>query len=106
MNEDQVKRIVKADQEAQENYELADNKAEVIPLQAEVRAKSLLEITRQNAEAEAKTILDHARNDLIDPVKNEKSEAEIRRMELSATKNLDNAVEFVFGKLMESFQGK
>jgi hypothetical protein len=104
MNEEQLKRILKADQEAQKNYEIAVKRSELIPLQAEARAKSLLEMARQNAEAEAKMILDRARNDLVDPEKNEKAEEEIRKIELSAAKNLDAAVEFVLGKLVRSSQ--
>jgi F0F1-type ATP synthase membrane subunit b/b' len=100
MNEEHVKRILKADQEAQKSYELAVKNAEVIPIQAEVKAKSLLDMAKQNAEGEAKTILDRARTDLVDPAKNESVEEDLRKMELSAEKNLDKAVEFVLGQLM------
>lgn len=102
MNEEQLKRILKADQEAQKSYELAVKNTELIPIQAEVRAKSLIEISRQNAEAEAKAILDHARNDLVDPGNNERAEEELRKLALSAAKNLDAAVEFVLGKLVRT----
>jgi F0F1-type ATP synthase membrane subunit b/b' len=100
MNEEHVKRILKADQEAQKSYELAVKNAEVIPIQAEVKAKSLLDMAKQDAEGEAKTILDRARTDLVDPAKNESVEEDLRKMELSAEKNLDKAVEFVLGQLM------
>jgi len=106
MNEEQVKKILKADQEAQKSYELAVKNAELIPLQAEARTKSLLEMAKYNAEVEAKAILDHARNDLIDPLKNQKAEEEIKIMESSAAINMDNAVQFVFSKLMDSSKAK
>ncbi len=100
MNEEQVKKILKADQQAQAEYEQAVEDARLVPINATERVRSMLQRVQEEAEAEAARMVTDALNDdnlLVDDASQDEA---FNKMETLANANKNKAVAFVFQELI------
>ncbi len=100
MNEEQVKRILKADQESQSAYDAALEQAHTVPIMAAQRVEALLARVKESAETEAIKIIMDASGSGTNLDAEETQHQEFRRMEVLAKSNHDKAVKFVLRKLI------
>ena len=100
MNEEQVKRILKADQEAQSAYDAALEQAHTVPIMAAQRVEDLLVRVKESAEAEAIKIIMDASGSGTNLDAEETQHQDFRRMEVLAKANHEKAVNFVLKKLI------
>lgn len=100
MNEEQVKRILKADQDAQAAYDAALEQSHTVPIKAAQRVEDLLVRAKEAAEADAAKIIADATggNDSVDAERTQNQDS--RRMDVLAETNHDNAVKFVLQELI------
>lgn len=100
MNEKRIQEVIDLEKQADEIYDKALKEAQQIPVQAENKAKEIIENARQEAEKEAQQILASAE------AKNEcdkilaETEAEIERSQALSKRNLDRAVTYVISRVV------
>lgn len=100
MDEERLKRILDVEDEAQMLYEQAVLETNLIPAKAEEQVKLLIDQARQQAEADAKKLI----NSLCDPqhVKDvlDKNMQKMQQREALADANMPKAVQFVLQNLL------
>ncbi len=104
MNEERLKQILDAEEQAQTLYESTMQEADSLPEQAERRVQDLLEVTRQKAELDSARLTEEIINPtIIDEIINEYAERTSHRDALAQI-NLPKAVDYIVQALLGTTQ--
>ena len=104
MNEERLKQILDAEEQAQTLYESAMKEANSLPEQAELKVQHLLEETRQKAELDSARLTEEIINPtIIDEIINEYAERTSHRDALAQI-NLPKAVDYIVQALLGTTQ--
>ena len=100
MNEKRIQDVIEIEKQADEIYNKAVSEAERIPQQAEQEAKAIVEKARHDAEKDAREILANAeaKKD-CDRILAE-AEENIKHSQTLATRNFDRAVTYVISRVL------
>ncbi|NSW52117.1 MAG: hypothetical protein HPY85_06405 [Anaerolineae bacterium] len=106
MNEDQVKKILEIESEAQSLYEQALKRARQLPLTAMAEAKALVENAREQAMKEAADVVRVAREEAASVSVHQSNALEIERKDSLARLHFDQAVYYVLDQVLGKKQDK
>ena len=100
MNEERLKQILEAEEQAQSLYEMAVKKAETLPEQAKQAVQLLLEETRQKAELDGARLTEEIINPkIIEEIVQQYAQRTARRDALAQV-NMPKAIDYVVQVLL------
>ncbi len=100
MNEERLKQILDAEEEAQTLYETAVKNTNLLPEQAEREVETLLQETRQRAQIESDRLTEEIINpDIINEIVNQYASRTAQRDSLAEV-NLPKAIDYVVRTLL------
>lgn len=100
MNEERLKQILKAEEQAQSLYEMAAKKAGSLPEQAEHAVQVLLDETRKKAELDSARLTEEIINPkIIEDIVNQYAQRTIQRDDLAEV-NMSKAIDYVIQTLL------
>ena len=104
MNEERLKQILEAEEQAQSLYEMASKKAGALPELAEHTVQALLEETKQKAERDGARLTEEIINPkIIEDIVNQYAQRTVQRDALAKV-NLPKAVDYVIRALLGTSQ--
>ena len=99
MNEERINQLKEIENKAQTLFETASRQAQILPQQAESEARDMLEKTRSEAQSEANHLLAEAEQSPDPEQIIQKAREEAEKKEALAMNNMDRAVKYVLNRL-------
>lgn len=104
MNEERLKRILEAEEQAQSLYEVAANQAGTLPEQAKQAVQVLLDETRRKAELDSARLTEEIINPkIIDDIVQQYAQRTTKRDALAEV-NMSKAIDYVIQTLLGTTQ--